>query len=332
MSIQWTNEQIDKIIYEYTENQLSLEKIAQLFKVSRGAIKTVLKHNNIAIRTVQQTNTTKKHLTEEEINKIIYNYTVLHQGLQTCGKEFGYSQYLVEKLLKERNIKKRNYTESKQCGRKYKINDGYFKKQSSNMAYILGLLASDGNVLEKENRITLELQSQDIEILRKINNELSNEREIKTYTTSKNKNYCKLQIWSSEIKKDLSVYNIVPNKTFTLQPPLFLDKKYYIDFIRGYFDGDGCIYKRENNREIVQIDGASKAMMEWIRNVFNDYGITTPSFRTYRLETGVKMYRLSYYNQEIIHKIYKLFYHSENLLYLERKKQKFSQETLLPKK
>ena len=329
MSIRWTKEQENEIIYYYLEEKIGMKSIGKKFGVSENAIKTILKHNNIAPRTIQESNGTKKYLTEEQINTIIYNYTVLHQGLQTCGKEFGYSQFLVEKLLKERGIQKRNYTESKQCSRKYSINDNYFKVQNSNMAYILGFLASDGNISKKENCITLELNREDKYILEKIAKELQCTRPIKDYITSLGKKSSKLQFWSAEIKKDLAIYNIVPDKTFTLKPPIFLKEDFYIDFIRGYFDGDGSVYIKDNKRKIIQFDGASKEMITWIRNVLNSYGITTNSLSTYLTEKGKIMYRLTYYNQEIVNNIYNLFYKDKEF-FLIRKKEKFSQETSLP--
>lgn len=62
---------------------------------------------------MSRTNSKKDLLTEEQKDIIIYNYCVLKQGLQTAGKDFGYSQYMVEKLLKERGIQKRTYVEAK---------------------------------------------------------------------------------------------------------------------------------------------------------------------------------------------------------------------------
>lgn len=325
MKIAWTTEQINDIIEKYVELGQSVVSLAEEYHVSRSAINTVLKKNNITTRNIKQANGTKIILTEDEVNEILYNYTVLHQGLQTCGKKFGYSQFLVEKLLKERGIKKRNYTESKQISRIYGIDDDYFKTQSENMAYILGFLAADGNVSKKENSVSIQLHIQDIELLKQISNELKNERPIDHYITKNGRDTCKLQFWSAEIKKDLAIYNIVPNKTFTLQPPLFLKQDFIPDFLRGYFDGDGSIYNRnKGNGKAVSISGASQKMMDWIRDQFNNYGITTPSYYTEILDNGTKMHVLRFWNEQSINKIFNLFYSTSSTLYLSRKKDKFS--------
>ena len=61
--------------------------------------------------------------------------------------------------------------------RRYTLNEDYFKKWSSNMAYILGLLATDGNIHE-DRVIRLSLQRKDIDILEKIKEELNFSGEI----------------------------------------------------------------------------------------------------------------------------------------------------------
>ena len=48
--------------------------------------------------------------------------------------------------------------------------------------------------------------------------------------------------WScKKHKEDLATYGVVPNKTFLLKPPYKLSEEFHLDYIRGYFDGDGSI-------------------------------------------------------------------------------------------
>lgn len=264
-------------------------------------------------------------LTEEEKDVIIYNYCVLKQGLATAGKSFGYNQYSVEKLLKERGIQKRTYVEAKQALRKYTINDNFFKTQNTDMAYLLGLLASDGSIAKKENGIFLELHQQDEEILEKIKTKTNSSREL-SHRINNNQTPCvKFQVWSAAWKEDLAKYGIKPNKTFSLEPPTLLEPKYRIDYIRGYFDGDGCVYYREpkEGSSCVNIGGASKEVIKWIRNELNNLGISTSSFNHKILNNNSNYYELIYYRKQILQMIYNSFYYDNNILYLKRKKQKF---------
>ena len=153
----------------------------------------------------------------------------------------------------------------------YSLNDNFFKTQSPDMAYILGFIAADGNVAKKENAISIQLHEKDAEILEKIKELTGSSRPLDFYKTSQGRDSVKFQVWSAEWKRDLAVYNIVPNKSLILKPPTFLDEKYYKDYIRGYFDGDGSIWTRKDhlNQCYWDIVGASKEMIVWISILFS---------------------------------------------------------------
>lgn len=152
-----------------------------------------------------------KELSEEIEREIIYNYVELKQGLGTAGKKYNVSQYMVEKTLKKYGVKKRNYTEAKQAGRKYSCNDDYFKTQSHNMAYILGLLAADGSISKKENLVAIQLLASDREILEKISKETENTRPLESYIRkTTGHEITSLRVWSAQWKKDLAHYGIIP--------------------------------------------------------------------------------------------------------------------------
>ena len=114
-----------------------------------------------------------------------------------------------------------------------------------------------------------------------------------------------------------------------MQPPLYLHSKYYKDFIRGYFDGDGSIsYHKDNiNHFSWEIVGASKPMIEWIRTILaTQYKIINNGVISTTLDTGVQMYKTSYCNKLMLERIYNTLYYP-NCLCLQRKKEKI--ETIL---
>lgn len=325
--INWTNKQIKEIIKKY-QRGIGMNTIAKYFDCSPNAIKTVLKNNNIKIRTISEANGGEK-ISQEIAEKIIYNYVILGQGLATCGKEYGLSQFHSTKLLKEYGVKLRTYVEAKDCLRKYSIDDNFFKHQNHDMAYILGFIAADGNVAKKENCISIEVHEKDKELLEDIKRITKSDRELKFYIHKRDFGEdtptCKFQVWSLKWKKDLAVYNIVPNKTLTLKPPYFLDEEYQISFIKGYFDGDGSIYSDKNNkRKTVSIGGASKEMIEWIRDIFaNKYGIIG-SYIKEKTSSGLPYYKLLYSSKNAVKEIYNLWYIKDSSsIYLNRKKKRF---------
>lgn len=274
-----------------------------------------------------------KDFSEEIEKKAIYNYLELHQGLQTAGKEFGISQFLMEKILKKYGIKKRNYTEAKQIQRKYTCEDDYFKNQNSEMAYILGLIASDGSISKKENLIAIQLQEEDKDILEQIRIITKVQRPLEEYVRKEtgHKIYS-FRNWSSEWKKDLAHYGIIPQKIFTLQPPYFLKKEYIIDYIRGYFDGDGSIYQVNNqNRIFFEICGASKIIIDWIQdNLINQYHILLNKQSKETLSNGTIIYKIKIGDKQELLKLYNILY-KDKILFLKRKKEKFENLLSIPR-
>ena len=67
--------------------------------------------------------------------------------------------------------------------------------------------------------------------------------------------------------KDLKALGCVPAKTFKLKFPN-LPKQYISHFVRGYFDGDGCITTNGHNRPSVEFIG-TKDMLKNIQSIFN---------------------------------------------------------------
>lgn len=277
-----------------------------------------------------------KEIPAEIEKQIIHNYLERFQGLETAGRQYGISSHFVTKILNKYGIHKRTYTEAKQIGRKYKCDDNFFKIQSENMAYILGLLASDGNVSKKENLVAIQLLSSDKEILEKISQVTQNERPLETYIrkTTGHK-ITSFRVWSKIWKDDLAHYGIIPEKTFKLTPPCLLNNKYNIDFIRGYFDGDGSIYYlKKSNRVFVDIVCASKNMIDWIHDILvNQYHIIINRPLIETRPNGTKMYKIRIGSKEEIKKLYHLFYHNNvnNLLFLNRKKEKFCSLLNIPR-
>lgn len=262
-------------------------------------------------------------LTDKQKEFIVYNYTVLKRGVNSIGKDLKISGLTVQRHLKKMGIRIRNLQEAMQEIRAYNVNDNYFKIQSHNMAYILGLIASDGCVSANTNHFFIDLQENDEEILYKIKDEMSFEGPIEHYVNNSGCHYSRIRICSKTIKEDLAQYGIVPKKTFTLEPPFFLDKQYYISYIRGYFDGDGCIYTNfEKHNYNWYICGARKKVIDWIKDyLLNEFGIISYLHSSNKiLSQGDLFYSIQIYKKETISRLFKILY-VPNSLCLNRKYQ-----------
>lgn len=262
------------------------------------------------------------YFSKEEEDKIINSYL---EGISRnkLAKEYKVSDDVILRILRKNNIKIRGIKEAN-SKRKYDVNDSYFNTESPNMAYIMGLWAADGNVSSKENRLDLELASLDLEILEKIKEEINSERPIKIYECSNGYTKNKLLFWSSEVKKRFKEYGIVPNKTYSkdFKPPYKLDKKYWIHYIRGFFDGDGSVKKATSLS--FELNSTNEEFLIAIQKHMKEYyqiemSITTTGMK----DRKIPVYRLYCYGDKA-KKIYHLLYR-ENSLFLKRKKERFEE-------
>lgn len=124
------------------------------------------------------------------------------------------------------------------------LNHSSFDNLSEASAYWAGFLAADGNV-DSKNRVRIMLKYDDIGHLVKFANFLESTHKIQSNTTTYDR--CAFEFTSKNIVEKLySLYNIVPNKSLILLPPNSLGS-YIVDFIRGYFDGDGSLCESFSN-------------------------------------------------------------------------------------
>ena len=144
------------------------------------------------------------------------------------------------------------------------LNTTYFKQiDTPEKAYFLGLIAADGCVYiklckDRGNRydFRLSLKESDKYLLEKFNSAIGNSLAIKTHkeklvSIKESKFYmsskqCIVSIYNREFVTSLVSLGILPNKSHLGIDTSKIPTEYISDFIRGYFDGDGCIgvYKR----------------------------------------------------------------------------------------
>ncbi len=129
-------------------------------------------------------------------------------------------------------------------GIKYSVNEVFFDTWSSQMAYVLGYLYADGSLEDawylrgKYIRVS-SIDKSSIEL---IHNLLESHHPI---SIKKRNLPCKdqylLRIGSHRLYYALTKHGLFPNKSLSVQfPPI--PQLYFKDFLRGYFDGDGCVF------------------------------------------------------------------------------------------
>ena len=112
------------------------------------------------------------------------------------------------------------------------------------MAYVLGFFAADGcMILNKRGGHFIEFHITDKKLLFDIRIALGSNHKI-SVRTRKNPNHkvgYRLQVGSKEMYEDLYRLGLRSRKSLTLVMPN-IPEKYFGHFVRGYFDGDGCVY------------------------------------------------------------------------------------------
>lgn len=108
-------------------------------------------------------------------------------------------------------------------------------------AYVAGLLAADGNVLKRQQRVSLELGYRDRELVYLVHDQLAPQFPVRERTRSNGTRTLQLAITSPDLCYDLGQLGITPRKSLTLQWPETLDAQFQRPFLLGYFDGDGFI-------------------------------------------------------------------------------------------
>lgn len=164
------------------------------------------------------------------------------------------------------------------------VNENFFEHWSPEMAYVLGFIYADGTIEDcrKSSRTCyLQLSNNDRDLLEQIRESMSsnhilyhrNVRKIeirgKTYVCKESYN---LRIGNKKIYIDLQNYGLKPRKSLTIELPE-IPKKYFSFFLRGYFDGDGCVntYQRKSGQTIqVIFTSGSFVFLERLNEMISD--------------------------------------------------------------
>ena len=157
--------------------------------------------------------------------------------------------------------------------RKSHVNDHIFDViDTEEKAYWLGFLYADGNV-HKHNKswhIELTLQERDFEHLRKYAAFIGFMREPKY---RKNTKAYRISTGSRRMAEQLIEKGCVPKKSLILTFPShdIVPENLMRHFIRGYFDGDGCICLRNNVHSVVPCVSVI-GTKEFLEGLLNEYG------------------------------------------------------------
>ena len=201
---------------------------------------------------------------------------------------------------------------------------------SPELAYVVGLITTDGNLSSDDRHLTV--TSADIDLLETVRTCLGINVSIATVIGGQSGNrYYRLQWGDRAFYQWLLTIGLMPAKSLKLGP-LAIPDDYMADFVRGCIDGDGSIvtyidryntFKNENyvyERLFVSLVSGSYPFLEWIHT-----GITrllNLGGGIFKRRKGRSTYWLLKYMKNDSIRLLKWLYHSPSVPCLARKRNK----------
>lgn len=176
--------------------------------------------------------------------------------------------------------------------RQYNVPYDLFDRLSPDTAYLLGFIAADGCILLSKTGGTIEisLSIKDLTHLKKIKKLFRTTSVIHEGNTNFNTRRVRLNICCRPLVNKVMEIGIPPRKSSVLTFPNIPDEL-ASHFVRGYFDGDGCIRKTGDAAEISLL--GTEQFLTSIKLIFNkvngiSVGSLKPAGNQYRLAYGGK--------------------------------------------
>lgn len=150
-------------------------------------------------------------------------------------------------------------------------------KWSSNLAYAVGLIATDGCLIK--NRFVVDVSSKDLEQLENFSKAIGLNLKIGNKKSGLGKKSYRVQLNNRRFYEFLLSIGLFPNKSKTLSE-LNIPDRYFWDFLRGCFDGDGTFYSYWDKRwkssfmYYLEFASASENFINWLKKRINTGYIT----------------------------------------------------------
>ncbi|MDO9231374.1 MAG: LAGLIDADG family homing endonuclease [bacterium] len=191
-------------------------------------------------------------------------------------------------------------------------------KWNPKLAYVVGLITADGS-LSRDGR-HINFTSKDLQLIKLFKKCLKLRVSIgkKAREKETEKKYFQVQFGNVIFYRWLVDLGLFPNKSRTIEG-LKIPDKYFFDFLRGYFDGDGCIYSYWDPRWhssymfYLEFTSASHNFLVWLQKIIKKLtkveGRIVPAHRSFQLRFAKKNTRI----------VFDKMFYTEKLPCLKRK-------------
>ena len=188
------------------------------------------------------------------------------------------------------------------------------------LAYVVGLIASDGSLSKDGRHISFTSKDEQLALLYRNIIRPAAKLARKSSGSNRKKLYYLVQFSDTSFYDFLICVGLTPNKSLTM-PALDIPKQYFADFLRGEFDGDGCIYGYQDTRwrsSFMYYTSFTTASLDfglWLQQTISTL---IPAIGSGSLRKCGRAYQLSYAKQDSL-LLYKYMYYTTTLPCLNRK-------------
>jgi len=201
----------------------------------------------------------KDDLGERMKNEVINDYIFNFLSNKELSAKYNLHRTIIQRILMKENITLRKRTPLT------KVSHFFFSIFSKENCYWAGFLLADGYIrTNKRFTVEIKLQKEDYHHLEKFKSSLQFDGKI-----IEKENYFSISISSSQLVNDLlNNFDIKNKKSLTCHISNKIPEIFLLDFIRGYFDGDGCITR--TSIDTINILGTYNTIL-FIREYFFNY-------------------------------------------------------------
>jgi len=193
-----------------------------------------------------------------------------------------------------------NRAQSSGQPRKNNVNEDFFKVWSHEMAWVLGILVTDGHIVKENHSICF--SQKDERILRIIANYMAADYVLTPF--GKTKKTPTLIIHSKKMKQDLELLGINPCKSLTVPFPNVPDE-YLSSFVRGIIDGDGWVGHEGYQ---MNVTSASESFATKLLKVFHSWDLNS-DIKQHVSQNGNTIYRIWVRGKISVQRLSGIIYH-----------------------
>lgn len=222
-------------------------------------------------------------LQEYYILDAYYNCNVTPKvSAESLEKDLGISAITIRKVI-------RRYGDIRKLSdamKLYKVNEDYFETiDTPEKAYWLGLLYADGHVTKEKDRVIISLQERDGYLVEQFAKDINYTGVIeddcaRPYGDDRTFPQKRVRVNSRKMASDLIRHGCLPNKTFNLSYPYWLEENLRPHFARGFIDGDGWIGIQEDGVLFIGWCGTWAMTFEIAMHFWNKVGYRNNSTYT----------------------------------------------------